>query len=347
MGWHNKQEIGVLLTGASAHGAWAFADDLCQALQPMGLNLRFRVYTYPHRWFFEEGDRPGKPHLPEPPPSLERPCHKSIHGSTSSPRTDYDILKINYLAVHPERVERRTANCDTVLGGMWFEPAHKRPEEAFEHLFPSPLPFWKRMLDILGASFLILPLIPLLGGVALWIKIVSPGPVFFKQMRIGRSGRPFTLWKFRTMRECADESVHEKHIRRLIQEDKPLTKLDDFKDTRILPLGNTFRRFGIDELPQLFHVLSGQMSLVGPRPDVPYSVQQYSTWQTKRLDAVPGLTGLWQTSGKNRTTFKDMVRLDIRYDRERSVWNDLKILLVTIPRIISQNIGKVSPKPAE
>jgi lipopolysaccharide/colanic/teichoic acid biosynthesis glycosyltransferase len=89
------------------------------------------------------------------------------------------------------------------------------------------------------------------------------------------------------------------------------------------------------------------MSLVGPRPDVPYSVQQYSTWQTKRLDAVPGLTGLWQTSGKNRTTFKDMVRLDIRYDRERSVWNDLKILLVTIPRIISQNIGKVSPKPAE
>lgn len=291
-GWYNKEEIGVLLAGASARGAWTFADDLCQAFQPMGQNLRFRVFTYPHH-----------PHLPESPLSP---------GERSSDRR------------FPER-----------------------SGETFEYLFASPLPLWKRMLDILGASFLLFPLIPLLGGVALWIKIVSPGPVFFRQVRIGCSGRPFTLWKFRTMREFADESVHEKHIRRLIQEDKPLTKLDDFKDHRILPLGNAFRRFGIDELPQLFHVLRGQMSLVGPRPDVPYSVQQYSSWQTKRLDAVPGLTGLWQISGKNRTTFKDMVRLDIRYARKRSLWNDLKILLMTVPRIISQNIEKASPKLLE
>lgn len=199
-----------------------------------------------------------------------------------------------------------------------------------------PIPIWKRALDILGSLFALVCIAPLLFIIAVVIKLVSPGPVFFKQTRIGQHGRPFTMWKFRTMRPEADDRLHQSHLTRLIETNAPMTKLDLKHDPRIIPFGRLMRRCCLDELPQLFNVLRGEMSLVGPRPCLAYETAAYQLWQTARFDAAPGMTGLWQVSGKNNTTFTEMIRLDIRYARELSLWLDLRIVLKTVPTILAE-----------
>ena len=170
------------------------------------------------------------------------------------------------------------------------------------------------------------------------IKIVSPGPVFFRQERVGRSGNIFTLFKFRTMRVNNDESEHRKYLKDLIgdgsDDEKPMIKLDD--NARIIPFGKIIRSIAIDELPQLINVLRGEMSLVGPRPCIPYEAEEYLRWHARRFDITPGLTGLWQVSGKNKTTFKEMIRLDIKYAAERSFLMDVIIFLKTPLVVLSQ-----------
>ena len=142
--------------------------------------------------------------------------------------------------------------------------------------------------------------------------------------------------KFRTM-HCAAETVsHQSHLQELINSDKPMTKLDANGDARIIPFGKILRSSGLDELPQLINVLRGDMSLVGPRPCVPYEAEKYQAWQKERFNAAPGLTGLWQVSGKNRTTFTRMMELDIEYTRRKSLWLDLKIIFMTIPALLVQ-----------
>ena len=141
------------------------------------------------------------------------------------------------------------------------------------------------------------------------------------------------------MRVGANSTVHQDHLSNLIAQDRPMTKLDDSQDPRIFPLGRIVRRCYLDELPQLINVLRGEMSLIGPRPCIPYEAEQYKAWQTERFAAVPGMTGLWQVSGKNKTTFKEMIRLDIAYARNCSLWLDLSILLKTLPVIIEESIG--------
>lgn len=200
------------------------------------------------------------------------------------------------------------------------------------------IPVWKRAIDIIGSFFGLIILSPLLLFIAALIKIISPGSVFFRQERIGKSGKVFTLFKFRTMKENNDSTVHSKYLKELINgdssEEKPMMKIDN--DPRIIPLGNFIRSTCLDELPQLFNVLRGDMSLIGPRPPIPYEAEEYLRWHTRRFDITPGLTGLWQVSGKNRTTFKEMIRLDIKYAAERSFWLDLKILFRTPLVVISQ-----------
>lgn len=198
------------------------------------------------------------------------------------------------------------------------------------------IPSWKRLLDLLAivvAAPLVLPVMLL---VALVIKIVSPGPALFRQERIGYLGRRFTCFKFRTMLVNADTTVHQGHLNRLMDSNLPMKKLDSSGDKRLIPCGRILRALGLDELPQILNVLRGEMSLVGPRPCVPYEYESYTARHRQRLEAVPGLTGLWQVSGKNRTTFEEMIDLDIYYARHKSLWLDLKIILKTIPAIISQ-----------
>jgi lipopolysaccharide/colanic/teichoic acid biosynthesis glycosyltransferase len=197
-------------------------------------------------------------------------------------------------------------------------------------------PAWKRAIDIAGS----LAAMPVLGLFTLVMTVVtritSPGPVFFRQKRIGHRGMPFMCYKFRTMIVGADSSVHQTHCDYLIQSNAPMAKMDARGDSRLIPGGWLLRASGLDELPQIINVLRGEMSLVGPRPCVPYEYDKYLSWQRERFAAVPGLTGLWQVSGKNRTTFEEMIRLDIRYARNQSWWLDLKIMFLTIPALLIQ-----------
>jgi exopolysaccharide production protein ExoY len=200
------------------------------------------------------------------------------------------------------------------------------------------IPSWKRVLDI-TCILLSLPFwLPVMIFVALWIKLVSPGPIFFRQERIGYRERRFTLSKFRTMKVNVETQSHQRHTDHFIQTNCPMTKLDAFGDPRIIPGGRILRVMGLDELPQLFDVLRGEMSLVGPRPCTPHEFKHYQVWQRERFNAAPGLTGYWQVNGKNKTTFSEMIRMDIFYSKNMSFWLDLTIMLRTLPTILAQVI---------
>lgn len=201
----------------------------------------------------------------------------------------------------------------------------------------------KRAIDIIGSTILLIVASPVMLVTALAVKLTSPGPIIFRQMRIGRDGKPFCFYKFRSMRSDNDDSVHREYVKNLIQgrndevnegdADKPVYKLQT--DTRITSVGRIIRRTSIDELPQLFNVLKGEMSLVGPRPPLPYEIENYLSWHMRRLQEVrPGITGLWQVEGRSKTTFDEMVRLDLRYIRNWSLWLDIKILFRTVLVVI-------------
>ena len=196
------------------------------------------------------------------------------------------------------------------------------------------LPTWKRSLDIAGSLLGLILSSPLFLMLTIYIKVVSPGPVFYKQKRVGYRASPFTFLKFRTMCANNDPSCHQAHLKELINTDQPMEKLDNGRDPRIIPGGRILRKACIDEFPQLVNVLKGEMSLVGPRPCLPYEAEEYLRWHGHRFDVLPGLTGLWQVSGKNKLTFKQMIRLDISYCQKLSLWLDLKILILTLPAII-------------
>ena len=196
----------------------------------------------------------------------------------------------------------------------------------------------KRLIDIAGAAVLLLLLAPLFALVAIWIKWDSPGPVLFRQKRAGRHGRPFTMYKFRSMRADADETIHQQYFLNLLQHSGAQGGAAVFKvpnDQRVTRVGRVLRKTSVDELPQLWNVLVGNMSLVGPRPPIPYEVDAYEPWVRQRLEAVPGLTGLWQVSGRSRLSVEEMFRLDIEYVRRQSLSLDLRILLLTIPTVLA------------
>jgi lipopolysaccharide/colanic/teichoic acid biosynthesis glycosyltransferase len=195
----------------------------------------------------------------------------------------------------------------------------------------SPCPYWKRAMDIVGAICALIILAPLIAAAAIFIRCRSRGPIFFCQTRYGLNGKPFTLWKFRTIETSESSEQHRSHVTGLMEGDAPLTKLD--RELPVIAGGRFLRKYGLDELPQLFNVLRGEMSLVGPRPDV-LPLTSYQPWQQDRFKVLPGLTGLWQVSGKNHTTFSEMIHLDITYIHHRSMRFDLLIIVETIPSLI-------------
>jgi lipopolysaccharide/colanic/teichoic acid biosynthesis glycosyltransferase len=198
------------------------------------------------------------------------------------------------------------------------------------------LPNWKRALDV-AAILMALPLLlPLAVVIGLLIRLVSTGPILFKQERVGYRGSRFMCLKFRTMFCGAETVTHQGHLQQLMHSNVPMTKMDAKGDSRIIPFGKLLRSSGLDELPQLLNVLKGEMSLVGPRPCLPYEAAKYLPWQLERFNAAPGLTGLWQVSGKNRTTFTRMIQLDIEYARTKNLFLDLKIIVKTIPALLVQ-----------
>jgi exopolysaccharide biosynthesis polyprenyl glycosylphosphotransferase len=199
----------------------------------------------------------------------------------------------------------------------------------------------KRAFDLSLATLALVLLAPFWLLIALLIKLDSKGPVLYRQERVGMDGRIFLFLKFRTMRAGADDRAHRDYQRRYI-EGRPDTNLGDsqrpvyklHQDPRVTRTGRWLRRTSLDELPQLFNVLRGDMSAVGPRPPIPYEVENYALWHRKRLDMKPGMTGLWQVSGRNRLSFDEMVRLDLFYIENWSLWLDLKIMLRTLPVLL-------------
>lgn len=198
------------------------------------------------------------------------------------------------------------------------------------------IPSWKRSLDISCVVLSLPVLLPVMIAIAVWIKLVSSGPILFCQERVGYRGKSFQILKFRTMKAKAETLSHERHLEGLIQADCPMTKLDVSGDPRIIRGGRLLRATGLDELPQLFNVLQGEMTLVGPRPCTPNEFRRDQRWQQARTNVVPGLTGYWQVNGKNKTTFTEMINLDIFYTENMSLRLDLAILLRTVPAIFGE-----------
>jgi len=244
------------------------------------------------------------------------------------------ILTLNLDA---DQVQRIRISChvfpeDDTVGAF----SSGRGKKSLKHR-PSAL---KRAVDVLGSLLAIIFLSPLFLLIPILIKWTSPGPVFFRQKRIGQSGREFTFLKFLSMFVNNDPAIHKEYIQKLIEK-----KLDGsegtFKirnDPRITSIGGFLRKTSLDELPQFINVLKGEMSLVGPRPPIPYEIERYSVWHRRRiLEAKPGITGEWQVNGRSRTNFDDMVRMDLRYIRNQSIWLDIKILLKTPLAVLNGN----------
>lgn len=202
----------------------------------------------------------------------------------------------------------------------------------------------KRVIDVLGSAFLLFVLSPLLAIIAIAIKLTSKGPVIFRQERLGQFGSRFRCLKFRTMYVNNDPKIHQEYVQRFINGQADNAHKESGKpavykiknDSRVTTLGRFLRKASLDELPQLWNVLMGDMSLVGPRPSLPYEFEIYDIWHRRRvLEVKPGVTGLWQVSGRSSTCFDDMVRLDLRYSQSWSIWLDVKILLATPGAVVS------------
>jgi lipopolysaccharide/colanic/teichoic acid biosynthesis glycosyltransferase len=298
VGWLDSQHVGTLLPETNSVGACHFAEKICHEILLVQTPPKFEIVTYPSERLTDPEQI--KPHL-SPEKSENKHIWKNLSGTLQFNRSSRNVDYVFCLT--------RTA--------------------------------LKRGFDIIGSSVFLLLFSPLFLVLSVIIKVVSPGPIFYKQRRIGYAGEPFTFLKFRTMTFGADSHDHQEHLSQLIKSetsgdcaDVPMVKLDH--DPQIIPCGNLLRKSCLDELPQLINVLRGEMSLVGPRPPIPYEVKEYLTWHRGRFDAIPGMTGLWQVSGKNKLSFRDMVRLDIRYSRERSLWLDIKILFRTPLAIFTQ-----------
>jgi len=192
---------------------------------------------------------------------------------------------------------------------------------------------WKRRLDLLMGGLLLAIASPIMAALALLIKLDSPGPVFYRQNRVGRAGRPFTLLKFRSMGVGEADAQHRALTAGWFRGDDRVRGYKSIPDPRVTRMGRLLRRTSLDELPQLFNVLRGEMSLVGPRPAIDYELAHYLPWYFERLRVLPGITGLWQVRGRDRLTATEMMALDVQYVESCSLWLDIKILALTGPAL--------------
>lgn len=228
------------------------------------------------------------------------------------------------------RARRRSGSVGPIEISQSHTGASQAPEFSSRHIASSgPVPGWKRGLDLICILLSLPVTLPLMAAITLWIKCASRGPALFRQERIGRNGKRFVLYKFRSMKVNADPQRHRNHFSHLVQSDSPMVKLDLLCDSRLIPGGCLLRAAGLDELPQLLNVLRGEMSLVGPRPCLPEEYRFFSPKQRERFESLPGLTGIWQVHGKGVSTFSEMNAMDALYVRRSSLALDLGIMLRT------------------
>jgi exopolysaccharide biosynthesis polyprenyl glycosylphosphotransferase len=284
--------------------------------------------------WFDNRDAIGllMPEISSPGPNFRHDIHERVRRELARQLDTQTLNRVSIrMHIHPDPETIDGANeADPIAG------------QALQNTSRLNYAIAKRALDIVLSAALLTMLSPLFLVLAAMVKLTSRGPVFFRQERVGQMMKPFKMLKFRTMRVNNDHAIHHQFVSSFIKSggktadagENTLFKIAN--DPRVTTAGRILRRTSLDELPQLWNVLRGDMSLVGPRPPLAYEVEQYQSWHRRRvLEAKPGLTGLWQVTGRSRTTFDEMVRLDLRYARTHSVWTDIKILLATPRAVIS------------
>jgi lipopolysaccharide/colanic/teichoic acid biosynthesis glycosyltransferase len=200
--------------------------------------------------------------------------------------------------------------------------------------------WWKRVLDLMVGGACLIMALPVIGLLALLVKLESPGPAFFRQERIGRFGAHFRIFKLRTMQVGCDETPHREAAAAWFAGRAVDERYKTLADPRITRVGRILRRLDLDELPQLFNVVRGEMSLVGPRPAIPYELAHYRPEYLERFLVPPGITGLWQVTQRECLSAPEMMQLDLQYVKEASLWLDLKILLMTVPALVAAALGR-------
>jgi lipopolysaccharide/colanic/teichoic acid biosynthesis glycosyltransferase/GGDEF domain-containing protein len=317
IGWFDEKQLGVYLFDSNAKDAQSFCEEIRGQIDS---EIPNRVYVYPYYY---------KQNLST---SEAAGGYRSAVGAGLE---SYEKLQYTLMGDDNQLQDLTrwycTSSCDIA----------DEYSNGLEPVFRRRHPLWKRAFDLSVASAVLLFCLPVFLSVAILVKIVSPGPVFFKQVRVGYMGRRFTLWKFRTMHVEHNSSKHRIYMQSLIKNGRPMIKMED--DPSIIFLGKYLRASGVDELPQLLNVIRGEMSLIGPRPPIPYEVERYHRWFHGRFDTMPGLTGLWQVSGKNRLSFQEMMRLDIRYKKRLSFLTDIIIILRTPSAIWKQIAEQLRP----
>jgi lipopolysaccharide/colanic/teichoic acid biosynthesis glycosyltransferase len=291
IGWFETHRICVVLPDTSAEGAVSFVRDFTESANHRGLSPICNVLGY--------------------------------HGQAHS---DNERLSVEQIARGIDEA------------GQDILPGSRRPSSPMRLVSPGevanllvrPLPWWKRMIDVLAGGTILAASLPVMAVVALAVKISDRGPVLFKQRRAGLGGKPFTIYKFRTM--VVDADGKKARLRHKNEQDGPAFKIKH--DPRITRVGRFLRETSLDELPQLFNVLIGDMTLVGPRPLPLEESNRCATWHRRRLDVTPGLTCIWQVHGRSSVNFTEWIRMDRRYIRSRSLWQDLKLILMTVPSVL-------------
>lgn len=338
VGWFSAHFLCALLPDTSARGAQAFSDGVCDMAAQKGSRPATVVYSYPGNWssvgaervtsdaglgrrdrFNDDDDNdPGSRPSGNGRMGSNGNGHSGGNGHATAARTSsHGVTREDLLPVFAQGI----------ASGLGHGNA---PTESIVDLLVHPLPAWKRALDMLGALLLMAFLLPVMVITAIGIKFSSKGPIIFKQNRAGLGGRPFQIYKFRTM--VTDAEARKRDLLKFNEQDGAAFKLSN--DPRITGIGHFLRKTSIDELPQLWNVVRGEMSLVGPRPLPVEEAANCQQWQRRRLDVTPGLTCIWQIRGRSRVTFADWVRMDVEYIRRRTLFHDLSLLVQTVPAVL-------------
>jgi lipopolysaccharide/colanic/teichoic acid biosynthesis glycosyltransferase len=302
LGRWDARRIAILLPDTDEAGAGKLSDELQGLLLANGIRGAFEAYTHaPLKDTKDNGD---------PPPSNGDDSQHAINGNGH----------IEFAGQAKDQAA---------------EPDHaafvaRMAAAPLESLLVRKLPLWKRLLDVAGAGAGLVALAPLFVIIALAVKLTSRGPTLFAQWRSGLGGRPFKMFKFRTM--AVDAEARQAELRPASEQDGPAFKLK--RDPRVTLIGRLLRKTSIDELPQLWNVLKGEMTLVGPRPLPCDETEACRPWQRRRLAVTPGLTCFWQVEGRSQVSFDDWMRADLRYVRRRSLWTDLRLILRTVPAVL-------------
>ena len=321
VGWLDKRHVGFLLSNTPYRGAWIFANSVLKVLMKHTEAITgFVIYVYPT--------------------NLEEAIEDEIDS-------DGNNSHLTAGKPHDLRVSE-----DTAFPGRSFQPTiiaaeySKRKGKALHPVFMYSFPPTKRMLDLIVGILMLVVLSPVFLFATVLIKLVSKGPIFFKQERVGFLGKVFTLYKFRSMEISESREEHREYMAALIRgemRDKPMLK----QERNLIRGGSFLRKTGIDELPQLWNVLRGEMSLVGPRPPIPYESREYIRWYNGRFEVKPGLTGLWQVGEKNSLSFEEMIRIDLQYAKRYNLLMDLKIIFMTPLTILFRFFKRSNTLPSE